>query len=288
MNWKHVTTLLLKKILILKTMKTSNKILIGFAVALILIPVLGMVIVSATQYKKGDYNDPAYNFRSQQNELTSIAINKPFTGISIADGQLAELTIMYEKSNEYGLRIEGIATKDVKWNVDGQGVLQVSYIGKEKIVGKNFFIKVFSPKFKSVKASFVEFLVVSAPEDSLEMDIAHTKAISFTRPYVNDTAKVKNVPYIKFLKLHLNNSIFSDNNNYDNLDLSMSGKSTVSFSNNEYNENGIAKIGNLKINTIDTAIVNFENISIDKCSGSFSDQTKVQMPAVNLNQMYKK
>jgi hypothetical protein len=269
-------------------MKTSNKILIGFAAALILIPVLGMVIVSATQYKMGDYKDPAYNFNNQKNGLSSITINKSFNGINIVDGQLSALSIHHEKSNDYGLRIDGVDTKDVKWSIDEQGILQVSYIGKEKIIGRNFFIQVFSPKLKSVKASFVEFLVVSAPEDSLEMDIAHTKAISFTRPYPQDTAKVKSEPYIKYLKLTLNNSTFNDNNNYDNLDLSLSGKSTVSFSNDEYNKKAIGKIGNLKINTLDSAKVNFENIAIGKCSGSFSDQTKVQMPAVNLNQMYKK
>lgn len=40
-------------------MKTSNKLLIAFAAALILIPVLGMVIVSATQYKTGSYANQA-------------------------------------------------------------------------------------------------------------------------------------------------------------------------------------------------------------------------------------
>ena len=73
----------------------------------------------------------------------------------------------------------------------------------------------------------------------------------------------------------------------DNLSIETHGKSNIEISSYEDKSKAYA-VKNLTINTFDVADVKVENIKIDNCSGSFSDQTTVQMPAVNLNQMYKK
>jgi hypothetical protein len=242
-----------------------------------------MVYVSQVNYKVGSYN-ATNNFERNIHGLISISTNKPFEGINIVDGKNLSININYVESKDYGLKVSEVDAKNLMCKVDDKGILQVSISKDSKSTNQNeeIYMQVFAPKLKYVTANAIDFLTVSAPKDSLEMEIANTRAFSFSRG-VDDMNHE-----IKYLKLSLNNTSYTDmNTSYDRLDLSLAGHAKVTFS-NDPNHTQKAKIGLLKIKTLDSSIVKFENITIDPCSGSFSDQTKVQMPAVNLNQMYRK
>ena len=81
-------------------MKTSNKLLIAFASALILIPLLGMIYVSQVKYRDGksgvESRPEITSFDSAAERMTSIAVNA-FQTINIADakGQSGNILISF-------------------------------------------------------------------------------------------------------------------------------------------------------------------------------------------------
>lgn len=297
MNWKHVTTLLLKKILILKTMKTSNKILIGFAAALILIPILGMVYTSRVYYKDSkDVKDVVYHnntFKSPAQNLLSTPISKSFNAVNVQDAKGYFLNIRLVEDKDYGVKVQGDLKNTFTFNVDANGTLQISAADK-KDDGNNYgLLIIYAPKINNISVTKAHGVELRANQDSLNFNVAKSGRVNFSSDmqvnslYVNATdVELINIDKdIKNATFNLAKTPFySSFASFDNINILSDSEIELIGSDKEKAKYGIK---NLVINTKGDANFKVENMAIDKCSGSFSDQTKVQMPAVNLNQMYK-
>ncbi|MFD0940043.1 hypothetical protein [Pedobacter boryungensis] len=285
-------------------MKTSNKILIAFAVALILIPVLGMVIVSATQYKTGSYKDIAdqkiENFSTPTKNMTSIALASPFETVNIADGKGLAITIHLIKDEKFGIKIQNKFKDLVVATVDASGQLQLNI--KDQVETEENRIRytniyVYGPNLKSLNVTNLNDLNVTSTADSLTLNTKKMSSLSFeSGTHIKQlnlkTIDVERLSFneddIKSINLDLEHTnLYIGENSFENAAITTRGNCEVEIG-NDYNNAKKQTISNLVLNTNGVATVKVQNTTIANCSGKLSDETQVQMPAANLNQMYKK
>jgi hypothetical protein len=286
-------------------MKTSNKLLIAFAAALILIPVLGMVIVSATQYRKGSYADRVdvvpkiESFKQATANMTSITLPSAFESVHIEDAKGLDINIRLIKDEQFGVKIAEEYKDLVSASLDANGELQLN-VKELKNEGQNrardyALIYVYAPNLNSLTVANASGLIVKPVIDSLNVKLNKVESFYFD----NDT-KLRQLDIeaveVKDLKLRRDkiksaNVVVTDTKfaiesmSLDNVSITTNGKSKVDVYNNERNKTSHS-IKNLVLITNGIADVKFENITVNNCAGKLSDQTQVQMPAVNLNQMY--
>lgn len=304
MNWKLVTTLLLKKLLILKKMKLSNKLLIAFAASLILIPVFGMVFISATKYKTGTYKDVVYkveNFSTPTKNMESMTVSMPFESVNIADAKGMVLNIQFIKDDKFGIKIQEDLKGLVNAVVDANGQLQIVIKDKPKLEeNRNRYytsIYIYSPSIKNLNVANANDINIMAATDTLTLNVQKSSRVSFnTETHIKQlnlkTEDVEAVNLreddIKSISLDLHNTNFrSEESSFENVSITSSGKCEIELS-GDRDEARKQSINNLILITNGIADVKLENIKVANCSGKLSDETQVQMPAINLNQMYKK
>ena len=288
-------------------MKTSNKLLIAFAAALILIPILGMVIVSATQYKKGSYSDridivrKVENFSTPTENMTSIAVSSAFKVVNLSDAKNLDLNIRLIKDEKFGVKISN-EYKDLLFvKVDESGQLQLTVkaqkTGEENKMRDYAIVYIYAPDVKSLMIANASDLVVKSTADTLNLNLNKIESFYFdTGTDLNqlnlNAVQVKDLTLrrdkINSINVQITDSKFAiESMSLDNVSITTNGNSKVDVTKNE--EPKTAQIfKNLVINTNGIAEVKFENTTINNCTGKLSDETIVQMPAVNLNQMYKK
>ncbi|WP_379087447.1 GIN domain-containing protein [Pedobacter sp. UC225_65] len=287
-------------------MKTSNKLLITFALALTLIPLIGMVYDAKVNYT----DDKGYaieesnrakedaNFNTPSKNMESKVIAAPFQSVNIEDAKKIGINIHYVKAEQYGVKVSKGVKDSIDFKVDANGQLQISF--KDKTEDKDSYyisILVYAPTLKQLNINNTKALFVNAQTDSLDLNVNNSGVISFDKDAVIGKLNInaENVDNVnawesnKITNLYLNlkNSDFtSTRSTFENLSINSSVKSEIEI----FGENGgktPSLIKNLVLNTLDVANVKLENVKVANCSGNLSDQTQVQMPAINLNQMYK-
>jgi hypothetical protein len=287
-------------------MKTSNKLLITFALALILIPLIGMVYDAKVNHTDGkgyavEESNRAKedaNFDTPSKDMETKVIATPFQSVNIEDAKKVGIYIHYVKAAQYGVKVSQKLKDSIDFKVDANGQLQISF--KDKTEDKNSYyisILVYAPTLKQVNINNTKALFVNAQTDSLNLNVNNSGTISFDKDAVIGKLNVnaENVDNVNAwesnritsLYLNLKNSDFtSTRSSFENLSINSSVKSEIEIA----GDNGgkiQSLIKNLVLNTLDVADVKLENVKVANCSGNLSDQTQVQMPAINLNQMYK-
>ena len=285
-------------------MKLSNKLLIAFAATLIVVPLIGMIYVSQVKYKTGTYQeDQARSTASEKHfnmpteNMESKAISTAFESINIEDAKRLGLYINFVKDENYGVKVPKELKDSINVKVDDSGKLQIMFNTKKvKDGGQYTTIIVYGKDLKQVNITNAKFLYLDVTANSIQLNVRKINDVTLNRDITLNTLNVitdevenfaVNEIKVKSLNVTLNGANFKTNeSSYDNLSITASGKSEVKINGSYNGKNYFIK--NLFINTLNAVDFKLENIKVEKCSGSFSDQTKVQMPAVNLNQMFKK
>lgn len=279
-------------------MKTSNKILIAFASALLLIPILGMIYVSRVEYKEGKYaNDVVYkndHFKDEAPNMVSTPISKSFNAINIKDAKGYFINIRLVEDKDYGVKVQGKSNNTFKFEVDENGVLQIDVANKTEDSHYYGMVIIYAPNIKALTVAKADGVELNAKQDSLSLNLSNNGNFNFSSAsqlnkvliIATDVTNINVEKDIKDLQLGLTNTPFSINSaSFDNLTINTNSTIELSSADSEKDKYSIK---NLIVNTTGEASLKIENIKVLQCSGSFSDQTKVQMPAANLNQMFKK
>ncbi|MEJ5993563.1 DUF2807 domain-containing protein [Pedobacter sp. Du54] len=287
-------------------MKTSNKLLIAFASALILIPLMGMIYVSAVKYKKGSYTDQVdvvskseKNFNTPTENMESKAISTAFESIDVEDAKQHGLYINFVKDENYGVKVPKELKDSINFKVDEKGQLQIAFNMKRNERGNRYItIHVYGKNLKQMNISNANSLYFDVTGDSVQLNLRKIKSAGLNKDITLNALNITtdevesldvNEIKVKSLNVNLNGTNFkSDESSYDSLSITAAGKTEIELNGSDNKKDKKYFIKKLFIKTLNEADVKFENIKVDQCSGSFSDQTKVQMPAVNLNQMYKR
>lgn len=280
-------------------MKSSNKLLIAFASALVLIPVLGIAIVSAIYYEKDDRsasgNSAMDTFGTIPKNMSAIAISIPFQSVSIDGGAqlyLAVRLVEDEKSRvKFADNIKGL----ISAKIDGNGQLQIVLKRSDKQRENYARIWIYGPHIKQLSVANGRGLNLNAKLDSLQLNLRSTGSAHFDPETKVSWLSVhtKDVQDISFretatksVNLDLNGTnVKSEMSSFEKLSINAAGNAEIEL-NGGYGSTTDKVIKHLTLNTLGKAKVRIFNIQVDQCSGKFSDSTQVEMPAVNINQMY--
>lgn len=281
-------------------MKTSNKLLIAFAAALILLPVLGMVYASQTWYTDAKkWSDEAKKDDSFSETSSSMARKElqAFQSVNIASGNGMYFSIRLIKDAKFGVKVPTEYKDLIKFNVDAQGRLQVELTQKESHNNNYLTLLVYAPDIKAISIAEAEGLELETKSDSLAIALKKVNRLAFDQATTINKLSVAaedvstlgiEKQIVKSLYLDLKNTNFtSEWASYENLSIATTGNSVISVKGDDSKVKEYS-IQNLTLNTGDVTKVEFEAMTIRNCKGSLSDQTTVNMPAVNLKQLYSK
>lgn len=280
-------------------MKTSNKLLIAFASALILIPVLGIAIISRVYYEKGDNSSPGKTemdtFGAIPKNMSAIPVSSPFQSVSIDGGNQLYLAVKLVEDEKAGVKFADNIKGLISAKVDANGQLQIILKKSDKQQENYARIWIYGPHIKQLNVVNGRGINLNAKLDSLQLDLNSTGSAHFD-PETNigwlsvRTDKVGEISFretaTKSVSLDLNGTnVKSEMSSFDNLSINAAGNAEIEL-NGGYDGVPEKSIKHLTLNTLGKAKVKVFNMQIDECSGRFSDSTQVEMPAKNINQMY--
>lgn len=279
-------------------MKTSNKLLIAFAAALILLPILGIAIVSGVYYEKENTvvgGTEMDTFGPVPKDMPSLAVGTPFEAVNIEGADqfyLAVRLVQAEKTEvRYADNLKGL----ISTTVDSKGQLQIVLKKSDQQQDNYTRIWIYGPEIKKLNVVNGKGLNLNAKMDSLQLNLMNTGSGHFD-PETNigwlsvRTDKVGEISFretaTKSVSLDLNGTnVKSEMSSFDNLSINAAGDVEIEL-NGGYDGAPEKSIKHLTLNTLGKAKVKVFNMQIDQCSGRFSDSTQVEMPAKNINQMY--
>jgi len=283
-------------------MKKSNKLLIVFAAALILVPLLGMIYVSRVKYEVGTYNADrerhVETLESASKELTKME-STAFQTVAIISADPIRISVYVVKDAKFGVKVSNDIKDQVKINVGADGQLHVNI---KKLTDKqrgihNADIFIFAPNVSALDLNSIASASIDVTQDSLNLKLQNAGNI-----YFDETATLKYLQVsatsgsdikvfqgkISSMDLNLNETNFeAENTSFEKLVINSTGKAKISIEGDENNATAYA-INDFVINTTGEAHVNLLNVKINKSAGKFSDETKLRVPAAVLNQMYLK
>ena len=282
-------------------MKTSNKLLISLAVLLIVVPILVVGINIKVNYTEkgpedtylGTQNINNESFEQKSKERVSISLQSPFNAVQIKDAKGFSVQLFVKEDNQYGLKIQEKFKNDLKYEVDANGVLQLSIKnfsgdnGIEKIV-----IVIYCPKISEVSVANSNILEFSAHSDAVTLNLDNVGDLFLSGDITNNDAKGKTISVINPTKigklyLNLNKTKFSGyTNSFKDLYV-IANNSEVEIGNMDENNKTPFPFDNLSIKTTDTSRVQLQNVNVRSFVGDFSDATTLQIPTPLLKQLFK-
>ena len=301
MNLKPIIKHLLKKILTLKTMKTSNKLLIALAISLILIPIIVVAITVKMNYTdkknalKENKNEAHFNTPSEG--YLSEKISKSFTAVEILDGRGLELDIVLIKDDNTGVKISEEFKNLISYDVNDLGVLQISFKSAVEQKYRRAQLYIYAPNIVDFSASKGNSLSLwISNRDSLNL-----KASRIGSVWLNSDSKLNSLSMvadsvqqfsmdkktITSLDLTLKNADFkTEAASFRSLKINATGTSNIEIDGDESKKDKYL-IDDLSIKTEGKSSIDLTNIKVNKASGSLSDSTKVNMPVYVLKTMFK-
>ena len=285
-------------------MKTSNKLLIGLAIALLIIPLTVMILIA----KVNRIDNKTYNKMLMGAETTDGAADRyiktypvqAFQNVVINGSESSYLNIKIIANDKFLFKATNDLAPYIEYKVDKDGQLHISVKAERNY--QHGTLLIFSPNLKGITFNNVSVDALSANTDSLNVEITRginfrfgegmkIKNLSLTKKITHDPQYIV-IPEITIedakienLRVDINSGYLTINNTpLRNVDLKV--KDAKAEFKNEENKN-IGPIETLLLNSIGKNDVNFQHIRINAAKGNLSDETTIQIPTVNLKQLIK-
>jgi len=299
MNLKPIIKHLLKKILTLKTMKTSNKLLIALAISLILIPIIVVAITVKMNYKTEKSIAVTRNtekFSAPAEGYISTEISQSIKEIIIDDAKDFFLTIRIVKDIKSGVKIPEEYKDLLSFKVDDKGVLRFSLKMAKDEMNPSARIIIYSPTVNLFSCTNGRGVYIRGNQDSLTLN---TKAMHFLTIDSESTLNnlvvsaddikefLLNKAAVNNTEIKLKSSNFkTEAASFRSLKINATGTSNIEIDGDESKKDKYL-IDDLSIKTEGKSNIDLTNIKVNKASGSLSDSTKVNMPVYVLKTMFK-
>lgn len=285
-------------------MKTSNKLLMGLAISLLIIPLTVMILIAkANRIDNKTYDKMLVGAETTDSDVERYIKRYPvqaFQNIVINGSESSFLNIKIIVNDKFLFKATNDLAPYLEYKVDKDGKLNISLKAERNY--QHGTLLIFSPNLKGITFNNVSVDGLSANTDSLNVEII--KGINFR---FGESMKIKNLNLFKKttvdpqdvtipeiiiegakienLSADINSGYLTVNNTpLHSVDLKM--KLAKAEFKNEEGKN-ISPIETLLLNSIGKNEVNFQHIKINKASGNLSDETSIQMPTVNLKQLIK-
>jgi hypothetical protein len=285
-------------------MKTSNKLLAGLAIALLIIPLTVMILIA----KVNRIDNKTYDKMLMGAETTDGAADRyikkypveAFQNVVINGSESSYLNVKIIANDKFLFKATNDLASYIEYKVDKDGKLNISLKAERNY--QHGTLLIFSPNLKGITFNNVSVDAFSANTDSLNVEIIRginfkfgegmkiknlnlTKRTTYDPQYVIISGITIEDAKIENLRADINSGYLTVNNTpLRNVDLKV--KDAKAEFKNEENKN-IGPIETLSLNSMGKNDVNFQQIKINKASGNLSDETKIQIPTVNLKQLIK-
>jgi len=279
-------------------MKTSNKLLIAFAASLILLPILCIAFVSSVYFEKGDESvrrEGIDNFGAIAKNTVSITGTGSAETINIQGDNKIHLVITITKNNTIGVQTSDNLKGLVTVSFDADHNMQVVVKNSPKGLENSGRLSIAAPDVNAINVTGAHGIGLQAEMDALNLNLTNTEYVNFNidtkvKNLIVDTKNVKEITFsengLLSASLNLNNTnLKSDLGSFNDLTINATGNSNIELNGGD-DQGAKRSIKNMKINTLGTTDLKVVNMVIDQCSGKFSDATTLQIPAININQMY--
>ncbi|GAA4207814.1 hypothetical protein GCM10022289_30800 [Pedobacter jeongneungensis] len=285
-------------------MKTSNKLLIGLAIALLIIPLTVMILIAkANRIDNKTYDKMlmgAETINGDADRLIKKYSVPAFQHVVINGSESSFLNIKIIANDKFLLKATNELAPYIEYKVDKDGKLNISL--KPERNYQHGTLLIFSPNLKGITFNNVSVDGLSVNTDSLNVEI--TKGVNFR---FGEDMKVKNLHLVKITtyqeqdvvipgitiedakieNLHADiNAGYLTVNNTPLLNVALKLKDAKAEFKNEEIKN-IGPIETLSLNSMGKNDVNFQHVKINKASGNLSDETSIQIPTINLKQLIK-
>lgn len=285
-------------------MKTSNKLIIAFAVLMFVVPLTIMAYTINKNYKDPEeikkQEDANLHFNTPSVGFNSIALQKTFKSISVTGKTQSTKTwgINLVTDKDYGVKVPETFKDLIEVSVDVNGQLHITFKGEIKDVWSPIVIYVYASRIEELNVSSLNEMVLRFKDktEALQLNVKDVNTLDLREEFnVNnlsvDAEKVNGLDLggegVRSLSLNLRSSNFnSDRKSYDSLNISASEGSGLNIIGDHQNKDSIA-INQLTLNTSGEVDVNIANIKLNAVSGSLSDETMIKMPISYLKKMIK-
>ena len=278
-------------------MKTSNKLLIAFAAALIIIPILSMVYVSKAYYTDRKSLNATTESNIKQLDKTTEGYFKKnlqtFNKIIIPDGANLNVQLLIINSDKYGVKIPQDFKDVIAFSVTQNKELNIKFndkLDRSANRGYGIIIIIYNPEINKIDVSKIGNFTINAQLDSLHLKSTNTENINFGSvvTYHNNIGATNNNSFTKNLNLELEQSSFqSQNNSFNTLTISATKDSGILLQGDK-NQKDKFNINTLKLNTIGNVEFKIENMKVDHSIANVSDSTNLLAPTYMLKQMFKR
>ncbi|RLJ77757.1 hypothetical protein [Pedobacter alluvionis] len=285
-------------------MKTSNKLLMGLTIALLIIPLTVMILIAnANRIDNKTYDKMITGAETIDSEADRFIKKFPvqaFQQVVINGSESSYLNIKIIANDKFLLKATNDLAPSIQYKVDKDGKLNISLKAERNY--QHGTLLIFSPNLKGITFNNVSVDELSVNTDSLNVEI--TKGVNYR---FGEDMKIKNLNLVRKtiyqeqnvvipgitiedakienLRVDINGAYLTVNNTpLRNVDLRLKD-AKAEFKNEE--NRIIAPIETLLLNSTGKNDVNFQHVKINKTSGNLSDETSIQMPTVNLKQLLK-
>lgn len=285
-------------------MKTSNKLLTGLAITLLIVPLTVMIFIAkANRIDNKTYDKMLMGAETIGNDEDRFIKKYPvqaFQNVVINGSESSYLNVKIIASDKFLLKATNDLAPLIEYRVDQDGRLNIALKAEQNY--QHGTLLIFSPTLKGITFNNVSVDRLSVNTDSLNVEI--TKGVNFR---FGEDVKVKNLRLVKKtiyqeqdvvipgitiedakienLRVDINAAYLTVNNTpLRNVDLKLKD-AKAEFKNEE--NRIIAPIETLLLNSTGKNDVNFQHVKINKTSGNLSDETSIQLPTVNLKQLIK-
>ena len=285
-------------------MKTSNKLLTGLAITLLIVPLTVMIFIAkANRIDNKTYDKMLMGAETIGDDEDRFIKKYPvqaFQKVVINGSESSYLNVKIIASDKFLLKATNDLAPLIEYKVDQDGRLNIALKAEQNY--QHGTLLIFSPTLKGITFNNVSVDRLSVNTDSLNVEI--TKGVNFR---FGEDVKVKNLRLVKKtiyqeqdvvipgitiedakienLRVDINAAYLTVNNTpFRNVDLKLKD-AKAEFKNEE--NRIIAPIETLLLNSTGKNDVNFQHVKINKTSGNLSDETSIQLPTVNLKQLIK-
>lgn len=287
-------------------MKTSNKLLIAFAVLMFVVPLTIMAYTINKNYKDPEeikkQEEANLHFNTPSVGFNSVALQKTFKSISIIGKSQPQnpriWNVFFVNDKDYGVKVSDTFKDLVEVSVDVNEQLHITFKGEIKNVWYPIIIYIYAPKIEELNVSNLNEMVLRFKDktEALQLNAKDVNTLDLRDEFnVNhlsiDAEKVNGLDLggegVRSLDINLRSSNFnSDRKSYDSLNISASEESALNIIGDQPDKDPIA-ISQLTLNTSGEVEVNITNIKLNAVSGSLSDETMIKMPISYLKKMIK-
>jgi hypothetical protein len=290
---------LLKKILTLKNMKTSNKLLITLAVSLIIIPIIVIAVNVKMNYKDkktfADTSKSDRSFSTASEGFKSKALGQ-FTAVNVGDANDIYLNVKIIKSDKFGIKVPEDLEGQFGFEVDDQGTLQITLKNGKERMHYSPTILIYAGNISKISVAKAGRFELDINSDSLILNAKDVKHLTFETNSILSALEL-NADHVEDIALsskgidmvnaNLRASEFKTGEiSYKILNIVSAGQSKIEISGDEKDVEKYV-VDQLKISTTGKTLLSVGDIKVNNISGSLSDSTMVEMPAIYLKKMLK-